>query len=113
MKSLASALFLLFLQTPGQAAESHAFCQVKLLKAATDGLEKEFAQKGQAVGEITEIVYNYNLAGKPRVIFLARNTADRNELCFMDVATRAPAEYGDVCPEYKFFEVRTNCQPKK
>jgi hypothetical protein len=111
--TLLSALAFVLLVHPSRAnaSESHSFCQVKLLKAATDGLVQEFANKARYVGDIRQITYNYGLPGKPRVIFIANHVFNDDETCILDVRTEAADEGGDTCPNYKFTEVRTTCNP--
>ena len=92
------------------AIEPHAFCQAKLLKAATDGLVTEFMDKAKYVGVIDEITFNYNLPGRPRVILISRNAKEMDQVCIVDVETRAPAENGSVCPDYQFHSVRSTCE---
>jgi len=105
------ALFFALIASPlAQAAETYSFCQVKLLKVATDALVQEYADKGQKVGFIKEVVYNYNLEGLARVIFLSRHVNDPDEVCFIDVRTIEPQPEPGKCPEYKFSEIRTTCK---
>lgn len=93
------------------ARETYAYCQVKLLKAAVDGLVHEFGEHGQLVDKIHEITYNFNLEGKARVILLSTHLLRPDETCIVDVVTRASGEPdGRSCPEYTFEKVRTTCR---
>ncbi len=86
-------------------------CQVKLLRVASVALDREFAEKGKAVGVINEVVYNYNQAKTPRIVLLARLASDPAEVCFIDVRTTVESdEEGPECPDYKFSEIRTTCK---
>jgi hypothetical protein len=86
-------------------------CQVKLLRVASVALDKEFAEKGKAVGVINEIVYNYNQAKTPRIVLLARLASDPAAVCFIDVRTTVEdEEEREECPDYKFAEIRTTCK---
>lgn len=110
MKFRLALLCALFSAPLAHAGDTYSFCQVKLLKVATDALVQEYADKGQKVGEIKEIVYNYNLDGLARVIFLSRHVNNPDEVCFIDVRTIEPQTPPGQCPDYKFSEVRTTCK---
>lgn len=85
-------------------------CQVRLVKVASEALDREFARHGKKIGVINEVDFNYNLDGIPRVIFLGRSARDSNEVCFIDVRTITPGSPSpDGCPNYTFSEIRSNC----
>jgi hypothetical protein len=111
--SFPTVLTFLFLATPSlvraEIIDPYAYCQVKLLKVATDGLFQEFIDKGQHVAEIREVVYNYNLKGRPRVVFVSSHLRDFDEVCIMTVTTTETAQANGPCPDYQLQEVRTTC----
>ena len=106
---LSFALLSIFSTTLAHAG-THAVCQTKLLKVASEALEKNFAPLKIKVGEINEITYNYGLEGQPRVIFICQSGYYADQVCLIDVRTTAGEETDTTCPDYKFSEMHTTCQ---
>ena len=91
-------------------ASNHAICQTKLMRVASDALEKNFFSISDKVWVIREATFNYGLEGKPRVIYIAGPAKYSDNTCIIDVRTEAEAEVESGCPDYRFTEIRTTCE---
>lgn len=105
-----SAIVALVLAVAGNAqAASIAVCQVKLLKLASDVMEKATPDKYANMGYIWEITTNMR-DRRPKVVFFGEGLGEKPQCLIQVIMQEAKKpEAGEPCPEYKFEEIDITC----